>query len=167
MSKKRVKLSENSVQEQEDHESNEDQSNLDHKSPQFQVSFEMQFWEKIWKLEQDLSSDLAKIDFKKDKNIAAVYNPLEYAVEVHKNFMRKYLKKAPRVLFLGMNPGLFGMCQTSASVNLHSFINSFFMVILPGSIRSRSLGTRLDENRRRSHKASKRDSSKTNRRIQL
>jgi hypothetical protein len=26
-----------------------------------------------------------------------------------------YLKKSPKVLFLGMNPGLFGMCQTSAS----------------------------------------------------
>lgn len=81
----------------------------------FSVTFEPEFWEKIWMVEQQLSADLMKIDFGKDKNIGAVYNPLDYAADVHKRFMRKFLKKAPTVLFLGMNPGLYGMCQTSAS----------------------------------------------------
>lgn len=83
--------------------------------PEVIVVFEPAFWEKIWKVEQDLARELLELDFKKDKNIAAVYNPLDYAAEVHINFMKKFLKKAPEVLFLGMNPGLFGMCQTSAS----------------------------------------------------
>lgn len=84
-------------------------------SPQFFVTFEKEFWEKIWDLEQRLCKELMEIDFSKDANIGAVYNPLDYAADIHKNFMRKYLKKAPTVLFLGMNPGLFGMCQTAAS----------------------------------------------------
>lgn len=82
---------------------------------QYSIVFELQYWEKIWKLEQNLVEDLLKINFKSDKNIAAIYNPLDYAADVHINFMRKYLTKAPKVLFLGMNPGLFGMCQVAVS----------------------------------------------------
>lgn len=84
--------------------------------PQFSVTFEPALWNKIWAMETRFSEELRAINFKQDKNIAAVYNPLEYAADVHKNFMEKFLKKSPSVLFLGMNPGLFGMCQTSASV---------------------------------------------------
>lgn len=86
-------------------------------NPQLSIVFELEFWEKIWRLEQELADELMKINFKSDKNIAAVYNPLDYAADVHKNYMRKYLKKAPAVLFLGMNPGLFGMCQTAVSAS--------------------------------------------------
>ena len=96
--------------------------------PKFTVTFELELWEKIWKIEEELSAELMKIDFKKDKNIAAIYNPLEYASDVHKNYMRKYLKKAPEIVFLGMNPGLYGMCQTSASELIYfcSSNNSYF-----------------------------------------
>lgn len=85
---------------------------------QYSIVFELQYWEKIWKLEQNLAEDLLKINFNSDKNIAAIYNPLDYAADVHINFMRKYLTKAPKVLFLGMNPGLFGMCQVAVSDSL-------------------------------------------------
>lgn len=107
----------------------------------FSVTFEPEFWEKIWLVEQQLSVELMNIDFKKDKNIGAIYNPLDYAADVHKNFMRKFLKKAPTVLFLGMNPGLYGMCQTSASSSLDIAISSlkltsFHFQIPFGNIRS-------------------------------
>lgn len=95
----------------------------------FSVTFEPEFWEKIWSIEQQLSVDLMKIDFMKDKNIGAVYNPLDYAADVHKNFMRKFLRKAPTVLFLGMNPGLYGMCQTSASSIKLQFYSFLFIFI--------------------------------------
>lgn len=81
----------------------------------FQVTFEPEFWEKIWRIEQRLCEELDKINFLSDKNIGAIYNPLDYAEDIHKNYMKKFLKKAPTVVFLGMNPGLFGMCQTSVS----------------------------------------------------
>lgn len=41
-----------------------------------------------------------------------IYNPLDYAWENHKEFMEKYIRKNPKALFLGMNPGPFGMMQT-------------------------------------------------------
>ncbi|CAG9807330.1 unnamed protein product [Chironomus riparius] len=77
------------------------------------ITFEMMFWEKIWRLEQQLCEELNQIEFSKsDKNIGAIYNSLDYAADVHKNYLKQYLKKSPKVLFLGMNPGLNGMGQT-------------------------------------------------------
>ena len=44
--------------------------------------------------------------------VAHVYNPLEYAWAAHEAYLRKYGNGHKRVLFLGMNPGPFGMVQT-------------------------------------------------------
>lgn len=44
--------------------------------------------------------------------VAHVYNPLEYAWEAHESYLRQFGAKPKRVLFLGMNPGPFGMVQT-------------------------------------------------------
>lgn len=41
-----------------------------------------------------------------------VYNPLDYAWDVHREYLRRYSSGPKRVLFLGMNPGPFGMVQT-------------------------------------------------------
>lgn len=41
-----------------------------------------------------------------------VYNPLVYAWDVHERYLRAYVHPKPDVLFLGMNPGPFGMAQT-------------------------------------------------------
>lgn len=41
-----------------------------------------------------------------------VYNPLEYAWAVHSAYLRRYGNGRKRVIFLGMNPGPFGMVQT-------------------------------------------------------
>ncbi len=44
--------------------------------------------------------------------IAAVYNPLVYAIEPYSFYIKKYATTKKRVLFLGMNPGPWGMAQT-------------------------------------------------------
>jgi single-strand selective monofunctional uracil DNA glycosylase len=44
--------------------------------------------------------------------VAYVYNPLAYAWTPHEAYLRRYGGSAKRVLFLGMNPGPFGMVQT-------------------------------------------------------
>lgn len=44
--------------------------------------------------------------------VTHVYNPLEYAWPVHEAYLSRYGRGAKRVLFLGMNPGPFGMVQT-------------------------------------------------------
>jgi single-strand selective monofunctional uracil DNA glycosylase len=44
--------------------------------------------------------------------VAFTYNPLEYAWPVHELYLRRFGAAPKRVLFLGMNPGPFGMAQT-------------------------------------------------------
>ncbi|KAM9409808.1 single-strand selective monofunctional uracil DNA glycosylase-like [Pholidichthys leucotaenia] len=41
-----------------------------------------------------------------------IYNPLEYAWETHRCYVDKYCRAGQTILFLGMNPGPFGMAQT-------------------------------------------------------
>lgn len=44
--------------------------------------------------------------------VAHVYNPLTYAWSAHEEYLRRFGKTQKRVVFLGMNPGPFGMVQT-------------------------------------------------------
>jgi single-strand selective monofunctional uracil DNA glycosylase len=44
--------------------------------------------------------------------VTYVYNPLGYAWCAHETYLRRYGNGRKRVLFLGMNPGPFGMAQT-------------------------------------------------------
>lgn len=44
--------------------------------------------------------------------VTHVYNPLDYAWEAHAAYVRKFATGPRRVVFLGMNPGPFGMTQT-------------------------------------------------------
>jgi single-strand selective monofunctional uracil DNA glycosylase len=44
--------------------------------------------------------------------VSHVYNPLEYAWAPHEQYLRRYGASRKRVVFLGMNPGPFGMVQT-------------------------------------------------------
>ncbi len=44
--------------------------------------------------------------------VAYVYNPLEYAWPVVKEYVERYGRGPKEVVFLGMNPGPFGMAQT-------------------------------------------------------
>jgi len=44
--------------------------------------------------------------------VTHVYNPLDYARVPHKDYLEKFAATRKRVVFLGMNPGPFGMMQT-------------------------------------------------------
>ena len=44
--------------------------------------------------------------------VTHTYNPLEYAWELHVRYLEKYGSSRKRVLFMGMNPGPYGMAQT-------------------------------------------------------
>ncbi len=57
-----------------------------------------------------LSSDVGKLRF--GPPVACVYNPLDYAWPAHSAYLRRFGKPPKRVVFLGMNPGPFGMVQT-------------------------------------------------------
>lgn len=53
---------------------------------------------------------LAPLEF--SAPVTHVYNPLDYAWDSHAAYVRKFLLGPRRVVFLGMNPGPFGMAQT-------------------------------------------------------
>ncbi|MBR1671975.1 MAG: hypothetical protein IJ702_03540, partial [Fretibacterium sp.] len=44
--------------------------------------------------------------------VAAVYNPLDYAWDAFEAYVERYGAGPKRVVFLGMNPGPWGMAQT-------------------------------------------------------
>jgi single-strand selective monofunctional uracil DNA glycosylase len=44
--------------------------------------------------------------------VACVYNPLDYAWELHKAWLERYGHGSKEVLLVGMNPGPYGMVQT-------------------------------------------------------
>lgn len=59
---------------------------------------------------QKLSRALAPLEF--GAPAAWTYRPLEYAWKSHEAYIKRYGKGPKRVLFLGMNPGPYGMAQT-------------------------------------------------------
>ncbi len=54
-----------------------------------------------------------------------VYNPLSYASSPHRAFLRKYLRGRRETLFLGMNPGPWGMMQTGVPFGEVSSVTGF------------------------------------------
>lgn len=57
-----------------------------------------------------LAADLRDLSF--SEPVASVYHPLDYAWEPHRIYLERFGAGPKRVLFLGMNPGPFGMAQT-------------------------------------------------------
>lgn len=57
-----------------------------------------------------LAEDLRGLTF--GEPVACVYQPLEYAWKPHLRYLERFAKTKKRVVFLGMNPGPFGMVQT-------------------------------------------------------
>ena len=59
---------------------------------------------------QRLADDLRELRF--SPPVACVYRPLDYAWKAHRQYLERYGKGKKRIVFLGMNPGPFGMAQT-------------------------------------------------------
>ena len=58
---------------------------------------------------QELSREVGRLRFAAP--VAHVYNPLDYAWAAHAEYLRRFGGGRKRVVFLGMNPGPFGMAQ--------------------------------------------------------
>ena len=58
----------------------------------------------------ELRENLRKLEFRPP--VAYVYQPLDYAAAPHEAYLRKYGNSRKKVIFIGMNPGPFGMTQT-------------------------------------------------------
>jgi single-strand selective monofunctional uracil DNA glycosylase len=59
---------------------------------------------------RELSARVDRLKFKPP--VTHAYNPLDYAWNAHEKYLRKFGDGKKRVIFLGMNPGPFGMVQT-------------------------------------------------------
>ena len=57
-----------------------------------------------------LRAETARLRFRPP--VSHIYNPLAYAWAPYEAYLRKFAATPKRVIFLGMNPGPFGMAQT-------------------------------------------------------
>ena len=55
-------------------------------------------------------ADLAPLRFAPP--VAACYQPLDYAGDLHRQYLRRFARRGVSILFVGMNPGPWGMAQT-------------------------------------------------------
>ncbi len=76
------------------------------------------------RISRELSRKVSRLSFAEP--VAYVYNPLEYARAPHEAYLERYGGKAPReALFLGMNPGPFGMAQTGVPFGDVSMVRDY------------------------------------------
>lgn len=66
--------------------------------------------EKLRRAARTLSRAVDRLTF--SAPVTHVYNPLDYARDAHELYLERFGCGRKRVLFLGMNPGPFGMAQT-------------------------------------------------------
>ena len=57
--------------------------------------------------------------------VTHVYNPLEYAWSAHAEYLRRYANSRKRVLYVGMNPGPWGMSQTGVPFGEVALVRDF------------------------------------------
>lgn len=65
-------------------------------------------------IEKSLCRKLEAIEF--GPPITHIYNPLDYANQTHSHFVSCYGNSIKKVLFVGMNPGPFGMAQNGVNI---------------------------------------------------
>lgn len=70
----------------------------------------MELYKSILSAALDLRNDISRLSFRDERKW--IYNPLEYAWEPYKQYAKWYGNSRKKVLFLGMNPGPWGMAQT-------------------------------------------------------
>jgi len=57
--------------------------------------------------------------------VTHVYNPLVYAARPHRMYLERYAKAPKRIVWLGMNPGPFGMAQTGVPFGEIAHVRDF------------------------------------------
>ena len=78
---------------------------------------------------QNLSRSVGKLEFAEP--ITHIYNPLEYAWNAHERYLRKHANSIKQVIFLGMNPGPFGMAQTGVPFGEVEMVRDWVGINIP------------------------------------
>lgn len=67
----------------------------------------------LLKLTTNLSNSLKKLPYNMNSpKVSYCYDPTEYAIAPYTAYLNKYCNDTKHILFVGMNPGPYGMCQT-------------------------------------------------------
>jgi single-strand selective monofunctional uracil DNA glycosylase len=86
----------------------------------------MDIYKKLAKATKKLSEDCDSLQFTGvDNMVAHVYNPLAYAHVAHNTYLKKYGSQKRRVIFLGMNPGPYGMMQVGVPFGEVNFVRDW------------------------------------------
>jgi single-strand selective monofunctional uracil DNA glycosylase len=87
------------------------------------VVFVADNYSSLVKISRDLSKEVSRLRF--GPPVEYVYNPLEYARIPHEAYLERYGTSPKKVLFLGMNPGPFGMAQTGVPFGDVTLVRDF------------------------------------------
>ncbi len=75
---------------------------------------------------RQLARDVAELRFAAP--VTHVYNPLAYAWAPHRDYVRAFAGGRKRVIFLGMNPGPWGMSQTGVPFGEITHVKEFLQI---------------------------------------
>lgn len=78
---------------------------------------------------RDLAERVDRLKF--SPPVVHVYNPLDYAWAAHELYLQKYGSGQKRVVFLGMNPGPFGMVQTGIPFGEIAAVRNWLKILAP------------------------------------
>lgn len=68
----------------------------------------------LLQIEVLLADELSRLDY--GDKVTHLYNPVDYAFLPHFEYYKKYCCNTAEVIFVGMNPGPFGMAQSGVSI---------------------------------------------------
>lgn len=88
----------------------------------------MDFSERLIDRTRKLCREVDDLSFSYD---GFIYNPLDYARDMHEAFLRRYAREGASILFLGMNPGPFGMMQTGVPFGEVNAVRDYLHLDLP------------------------------------
>lgn len=76
-----------------------------------------------------LSKEVGTLDFAEP--VTHVYNPLVYAARNHDDYVARFATQKKRVVFLGMNPGPYGMAQTGVPFGEVGWVRNWLEIEQP------------------------------------
>lgn len=84
---------------------------------------------KLWQAAEKLAHEADALAF--GPPVTHVYNPLRYAAGAHREYLRRYASEPKRLIFLGMNPGPWGMAQTGVPFGEVRFVRDWLGIETP------------------------------------
>ena len=81
------------------------------------------------KISRALGRTMSKLEF--GEPVTHVYNPLQYAKRPHEIYLDRFGASPKEVVFIGMNPGPFGMAQTGVPFGDVGFVRDWMGIEAP------------------------------------